>query len=157
VTISRLQALRPVIVDVIKAGGKLLHLQGSNLSEHGLLLLSDIVDQVNKRGCLINSVNLSGISLLRNSRAVMASVLQLPLLSDLSLSNTKLGDAGLQLLLDLLLSLDKQAPIRSLLSRSQSPCTPITPRIQHPRHAQHAVQWPGAACRRRRAARAEAA
>jgi hypothetical protein len=43
----------------------------------------------------------------------MASMLQLPLLSHLCLSNTKLGDAGLQLLLDLLLSLDKQAPIRS--------------------------------------------
>jgi hypothetical protein len=74
-----LQALRPVIVDVIKAGGKLLHLQvtasgccihlhlglimilqGSNLSEEGLLLLSSIVDEVNKRGCQLNSINLSG-------------------------------------------------------------------------------------------------
>jgi hypothetical protein len=73
---------------------------------------------------MVHSVDLSGIALLKNSRQVMASVLQLPLLCDLNLSNTKLGDAGLQLLLDLLLSLDKQQPIRSpplCTSTSSSP------------------------------------
>jgi hypothetical protein len=86
-----------------------------------LLLLSETIDQVNKRGCLVSSVNLSGITLLRNARTVLASALQLPLLCDLSLSNTKLGDSGMQLLLDLLLSLDKQAPIRSLLQPLPKP------------------------------------
>lgn len=133
----RLQALRPVIVDTIKAGGKLLHLQGSSLSDDGLLLLGDIIDEVNKRGCQIHSVNLSGIPLLHSARAVLASMLQLPLLCDLCLSNTKLGDAGMQLLLDLLISLDKQAPIRS---PSQPPPRPpplpqhtVTLRIQRAR------------------------
>ena len=51
-------------------------------------------------------------ALQRNADRVMASVLQLPLLCELSLSNTRLGDAGLQLLLNLLLSLDKHSPIK---------------------------------------------
>jgi hypothetical protein len=35
-------------------------LQDSNFSEEGLLLLSSIFDEVNKRGCQLNSINLSG-------------------------------------------------------------------------------------------------
>jgi hypothetical protein len=48
--------------------------------DDGLLLLGDIIDEVNKRGCQVNSVNLSGIPLLHSARTVMASMLQLPLL-----------------------------------------------------------------------------
>ena len=107
------QALRPVILDVVKSGGKLLHLQGSNLSPDGLLLLASIADDVNKRGCQVCSVNLAGITLQRNVAPLFVSLLQLPLLAHLCLSNTKLGDSGAQLLLNLLLSLDKLAPIRS--------------------------------------------
>ncbi len=99
-------------MDVIKSGGKLLHLQGSNFSDEGLLLLSNIIDDVNKRGCQLCSINLSGVTLQRNTDRVMASMLQLPLLCELSLSNTRLGDAGLQLLLNLLISLDKHSPIK---------------------------------------------
>jgi hypothetical protein len=39
---------------------RLMPLQDSNFSEEGLLLLSSIIDEVNKRGCQLNSINLSG-------------------------------------------------------------------------------------------------
>ena len=42
---------------------RLMPLQDSNFSEEGLILLSSIIDEVNKRGCQLNSINLSGAPL----------------------------------------------------------------------------------------------